>query len=257
MIEYPPITIVIPAYNAEEYIENCLQSVLLQEYPPSEKEILVVDDGSTDRTAEIVKRYPEVTLYSLPENQGCGHALNYGFRKATGKYIAWIAADDQYSILYPFALCRQVRAMEARGASWSYWRDFYQQDNGTVERIEPYWFFFRLLNPFFEYYNLLRFFMLFLKNPINSSGVMFHHGSYYQFGEWDPLTKNADCDREMWFKYSLKGAPLAVLNGAAIVYRLHEGQLSRQSEAMEAGYRYTKEKAWKLFKERYLARSAH
>lgn len=89
------ISIIIPMYNVEEYLEACLDSVANQS--KSHLEVIMIDDGSTDQTGEIAKRYAkqyEWFHYYYIENQGLGHARNYGVSKATGKYIAFLDSDD-------------------------------------------------------------------------------------------------------------------------------------------------------------------
>ena len=89
------ISIIICAFNEEEKISRCIESVRTQTY--SNWELWVVDDGSTDRTAEIVKKYKatdeRIHLYSQ-ENQGLSSARKSGIRCATGEYLIFIDADD-------------------------------------------------------------------------------------------------------------------------------------------------------------------
>lgn len=89
------VTMIIPAYNAEKTIEKCLDSVLNQTY--SNLEILIIDDGSSDRTAEIVNKYSKqdsrINLYQQ-QNAGVSSARNQGLNLCTGKYIQFIDADD-------------------------------------------------------------------------------------------------------------------------------------------------------------------
>lgn len=92
-----PITfsIVIPAYNAQDYVERCIRSVLAQ---PVSAQVVVVDDGSTDRTGEICDALAadeRVTVVHQP-NGGLCVARNEGFRRATGQYVAFLDADDFY-----------------------------------------------------------------------------------------------------------------------------------------------------------------
>lgn len=89
----PLITIIIPVYNGERYIAEAIDSAISQDY--DNKEILVIDDGSTDGTREIVKRYKDV-VYHYKKNGGVASALNYGIEKAKGEYISWLSHDDYY-----------------------------------------------------------------------------------------------------------------------------------------------------------------
>lgn len=95
------ISIIIPAYNAEKTIERCLDSVLAQEGFENIKEILVVDDGSKDNTAEIVKSYTnQFSVIKLIEktNGGVSSARNEGIRQATGEYIVFCDSDDEMKV---------------------------------------------------------------------------------------------------------------------------------------------------------------
>lgn len=90
-------TIVIPAYNAERYIGRCLDSLLNQDLPADEYEILVVNDGSTDGTWNVVQGYVRKTsnirAFST-ENRGVSEARNYACSQAVGKYFTFVDADD-------------------------------------------------------------------------------------------------------------------------------------------------------------------
>ena len=84
------ISVIIPAYNEEKYIEECIQSILLQSVHPDE--IIVVDNNSTDSTRAILKRYQQVRVVSEPK-QGMIYARNAGFEAATSTIIARCDAD--------------------------------------------------------------------------------------------------------------------------------------------------------------------
>lgn len=85
------LTIVIPAYNEEGCIEECLESIALQSEKPDE--VIVVDNNSTDRTSEIARSFPFVKVIKEPE-QGISYAHHAGFNIAKGDYIARIDADS-------------------------------------------------------------------------------------------------------------------------------------------------------------------
>jgi glycosyltransferase involved in cell wall biosynthesis len=88
------ITVVIPAYNAADYIARAIDSVLAQ--TRSADEIIVVDDGSTDNTGEIVAGYGSKVKYIRQENAGASAARNTGINAATGTWIAFLDADDEW-----------------------------------------------------------------------------------------------------------------------------------------------------------------
>jgi glycosyltransferase involved in cell wall biosynthesis len=102
----PLVSILIPAYNAEKTIGETIHSALDQTWP--NKEILVIDDGSTDRTSEIVRSFvPRITAV-FTENRGMGAALNLAFRLCHGDYIQELDADD---LLLPDKIERQLAAL--------------------------------------------------------------------------------------------------------------------------------------------------
>jgi glycosyltransferase involved in cell wall biosynthesis len=87
----PTVTVIIPAYNRERFIRCALDSVFAQTYPICQ--VIVVDDGSTDRTAQIAHCYPQVTLLSRA-NGGPSVARNDGLSAANGEVIAFLDSDD-------------------------------------------------------------------------------------------------------------------------------------------------------------------
>ncbi len=86
------ISVVIPVYNCESYLNQAIQSVLAQTLPADE--IIVVDDGSTDGSAAVAADYPESVQYRYQKNQGIGAARNYGVDQSHGEYLAFLDADD-------------------------------------------------------------------------------------------------------------------------------------------------------------------
>ena len=94
---YPLISVVIPAYNAEQFLDETLESVLSQTY--ENWECIIVNDGSTDNTESIAKKWCEKDArfrYFYKENSGASDTRNLGIKKARGEYIAFLDADDLY-----------------------------------------------------------------------------------------------------------------------------------------------------------------
>ena len=100
----PLISVMIPAYEAEDYLGEAIQSVLDQDYEPVE--VIVVDDGSTDGTGAVAARFPRVQ-YHRQDNAGNGAARNAAVERATGTLFAFLDADDR---LVPTALSTLHRA---------------------------------------------------------------------------------------------------------------------------------------------------
>ncbi|WP_309386010.1 glycosyltransferase family 2 protein [Cerasicoccus frondis] len=106
-MDQPLVTSGVAAYNAEAFIAETIESILDQSYSP--QEIIIVDDGSTDKTPEIIAQYPGVRLIQQT-NQGEGAARNRIIQEAQGKYIAFLDHDDKWR---PEKLAKQVAALEA------------------------------------------------------------------------------------------------------------------------------------------------
>lgn len=86
------VSVIIPVYNAEEFLAEAIGSVLAQSYQPLE--IIVVDDGSTDGTAEVASSFGEMVRYAYQPNRGPSAARNRGLEMARGELISFLDADD-------------------------------------------------------------------------------------------------------------------------------------------------------------------
>ena len=93
------VSVIIPSYNSEKYIGETLASVCAQTY--ADFEVLVMNDCSQDRTAEIVEKYAQkdsrIHLINLPGNKGVSHARNQGVRMASGEWIAFLDSDNKWT----------------------------------------------------------------------------------------------------------------------------------------------------------------
>jgi len=91
----PKITIIIPVYNTEKYVEKCIESIINQTY--KNLEIIIVNDGSTDNSYNICKKYCEIDeriILLTQDNQGLSVARNNALDIATGKYVEFVDSDD-------------------------------------------------------------------------------------------------------------------------------------------------------------------
>lgn len=97
------LTIVVPVYKVEPYINKCLDSLLVSPELMRKLEVLIINDGTPDNSAEMsreyVKRYPETFRQIDKENGGHGSAWNMGLKEATGKYLRFLDSDDWLSNL--------------------------------------------------------------------------------------------------------------------------------------------------------------
>lgn len=102
----PKVSIIVPVYNGSNYVGEAIDSALAQTY--KNLEIIVVNDGSTDNTEEIVKSYGDKVRYFAKPNGGTSTALNLGIKNMTGDYFSWLSHDDLY---YPNKIERQVEEL--------------------------------------------------------------------------------------------------------------------------------------------------
>ncbi|MEH6648958.1 MAG: glycosyltransferase family 2 protein [Motiliproteus sp.] len=105
--DLPLVSIIIPVYNGEKYIGDCIQSVVNQSYP--NKQIIVVDDGSTDASRQVVEDFGDQVEYHYQKNAGSAVARNTGIDQAKGCYIAFNDGDDLWA---PERLHQQVNFLE-------------------------------------------------------------------------------------------------------------------------------------------------
>jgi glycosyltransferase involved in cell wall biosynthesis len=109
MPEAPQVSVVIPAYNAAWCVGRAIDSVLAQTF--RDFELIVVDDGSTDGTAAVLAAYGDKLRVVAQANGGMSNARNAGIRAASGRYLAFLDADDRW---LPDKLARQVALLDAR-----------------------------------------------------------------------------------------------------------------------------------------------
>jgi glycosyltransferase involved in cell wall biosynthesis len=102
------VSCVVPCFNGERYLAEAIDSILAQTHRPLE--IIVIDDGSTDRSAEVVRRYGASVRYHHQENRGPGAACNQGLALATGAFVAFLEQDDLW---LPDKTRRQLAAFAA------------------------------------------------------------------------------------------------------------------------------------------------
>ena len=104
------VSVIMPVYNEEKYLSYAIDSILAQTY--SAWELIIVNDASTDRTEEIVKKYtdPRIRYFTYEENKGNPYAQNLGMRESKGEYILALAGDD---IAYPNMLKSQVEYLDS------------------------------------------------------------------------------------------------------------------------------------------------
>lgn len=206
----PLVSIVIPAYNAELTIYDCLKSLLEQTY--SNFEIIVIDDGSDDSTWNICNvfesRHTNVHVYKQ-KNSGIASALNYGISKAKGKYIARMDADD---ISLPERIEIQVRYLEQNCdvslVSTSYIKFISGLSLETVRHPEE---------------NLVICLLLSYCSPICHPAAMLRSDVFRENKYNESIAAE---DHEFWCRISIKHK-LSNIDQPLLMYRISDGSLSK------------------------------
>ncbi len=128
------LTITVPTYNAEKYLRDCLDSFCIEEVLP-DIEVLIINDGSTDRSAEIadeyIRRYPDSFRMITKENGGHGSGINYGIKNASGKYFKVVDADDWVD---EKAFGRLIETLKAHDTDIVYSGFLWAFDNGESDK---------------------------------------------------------------------------------------------------------------------------
>jgi glycosyltransferase involved in cell wall biosynthesis len=132
----PFVSVLIDTYNHERFIEQAIVSVLEQDFPESEREIIVVDDGSTDRTPDTVKKFEPRVRLLRKENGGQASAFNAGIPECKGEIVAFLDGDDWWT---PRKLDTVVRTLQAEPKIGAVGHAIYETDEegSTRATIQP------------------------------------------------------------------------------------------------------------------------
>lgn len=127
------VSVIIPVYNVEKYIDKTLKSIFAQTY--KDIEIVLVDDCSTDKSAQIIAKYkeihPEIIYFLQPKNMGAGAARNKALELASGQYVAFLDSDDLW---LPEKTERQINLMKKQKSPFSYTAiEMMDEDGKTIK----------------------------------------------------------------------------------------------------------------------------
>lgn len=181
----PLVSVIIPAYNEEDYIGNCIDSLLNQSY--KNFEVIVVDDGSTDKTPGILRKYPKIKLLE-GQHKGPGFSRNLGSRKAKGEILVFIDADMTFDKDYLANLVNPlIKDQEITGTTHDY-----EEAINTNNRWSFLWGRIRVprRTPYVQKRKDMVIFRAIRKK------------AFLKMGGFDPVYGYAD-DQTFWFKYKL------------------------------------------------------
>jgi len=203
------VSIIIPCYNAEKWIAEAINSALSQTYSPIE--VIVVDDGSTDGSLDLIKSYGSKIKWETGVNRGQSAARNKGFMLSQGKYVQWLDGDDY---ILPEKIENQVAYLEKTGSDIVYgdWRLQHHRECGKVEFGKF------IKNQVHE--DML--FYIISENLIHVMVALTRREIIEKINGFDEDLKAGE-DTDLWIRSSIAGAKFDYLCGCYSVYRIYEG----------------------------------
>ena len=205
------VSVVIPAFNCEKYIAECIDSVLNQSY--QDFEIIIIDDGSTDGTVKTVSGYEDdrIKLFHQEGNSGSGAARNYGVEKASGQWIAFVDADDTW---LPDKLQKQLA--ECSSQEWSHTDLFflggiYPKDTKATAFTSKHSG--HILDD------------LLVENSIGTSSVIIKKKTFLDFGGFNTELRALQ-DWDLWLRVAEKHE-ICYIDEPLVYYRVHSSSVSR------------------------------
>jgi glycosyltransferase involved in cell wall biosynthesis len=208
------VSIVIPVYNRESFLAEAVESALAQE--GIRPQIIVVDDGSTDGTPSVARRYAQRITYLRQENAGPPAARNRGVREAQGGFLSFLDSDDLWPPDRSRALLECLDAHPAAGGAMGHLQyipvDVTRSGRFAAARREA--------EPVLNY---------------NLSASLFRMESFRAVGPFDESMKFSD-DWDWFVRAREKGMQIEILPGVTLINRRHGGNLSNRRDA---GNHYT------------------
>ncbi len=221
MTTVPLVSCIISVFNGESYLAESVDSALSQTY--DQVEVIVADDGSTDRTADIVANYRERVRYMYQEHQGAAAAKNMALQSAKGEFVAFLDADDLW---HPDKLTRQVMVMRERPEidfCFTNYRNFWVEEMRDEEekyRDHP------LLSP---------------DGAWSICTLLMHRNRFTRFGAFDEHLRGYE--NITWMLAAARaGAVIEVLPETLMYRRIHGSNQSRE-RALDDEFFYVV-KAW-------------
>lgn len=214
----PTVTILMPVYNAERYLALTIQSLLNQRN--INFELIIINDGSSDSTLQIVKSFknPRIRLINHRQNKGIAVRLNEGLRLARGQYIARADADDIY---HPQRLEKQLKFLN----KYQYgivgtWAELIDEKGKTFG-----------LDRRFNNHHFIKWSLLFGSCPLIHPSVMFDKKQVLDFDGYDPTWKHTE-DYELWSRLA-NHTRMGILEKNLMSLRVHKQSVSRVNNCIQ------------------------
>lgn len=215
----PQVSVIIPAYNQARYLAEAIESALAQSF--TDREIIVVDDGSTDHTAAIAKRFGNAIGYIYQENQGLASARNTGIRRARGELVALLDSDDAWlpnflAELVRLATVQPQRAVFYSGVCYMDAEGSPLPQRGAVAVLSPAAFRRKLLR----------------SNFLVPSAILMRRQAVLEAGLFDIRYRRLQ-DWELWVRMVRLGYTFTGVAHGLVRYRIHQESLSTDPDGGE------------------------
>ena len=208
------VSVIIPAYNGDRYIEEAIAGILAQTY--TDYEIIVVDDGSTDNTEQIIKQYGDRIKYFSQANQGVAASRNLGLAQAQGEYIAFLDQDD---VFLPHKLASQVALLDrdnSLGIVNSGWQ-IVDQNGLFKSSVEPW-----------QQIQNLTTANLIIWKPVFLGAMLFRRSWLDQTTGFDTALEQTP-DVDLVIRLAGMGCPADWVKETTVKYRQHEANASKNT----------------------------
>ncbi|CAE6482824.1 Glycosyl transferase [Nitrosomonas nitrosa] len=219
----PLVSVIIPTFNCESYIAETINSVLNQDYPSIE--LIIIDDGSTDKTRHIISDYKDKLTLITQNNSGVCVARNRGIKEAAGQFICLMDHDDYW---FPDKISRQVAEFMAHpeiGIVYSSFTLWKSNSDGTF--ASPDTFGNQLVNDEIDnYYSGWIYHLLLLDSWVLTSTAMIRAEVFDECGDFDENLPYSE-DWDLWLRVARK-YPFLKLHRSTTLYRQHPGQGNRK-----------------------------
>ena len=215
----PSISVVMPAYNHEKFVGEAIESVLNQSY--EDFELVIVDDGSTDKTAEIINSFNDLRIkYHYQSNQDAFNSLNNGMAMTTGEFIAIINSDDVYELN---RLERMLQVHRETGAQCVFSDVALIDDKSEVIRDKDFWWIGWHENNRQYYYQYKDLYAAFLNANImvTTSNLFMTRQAYEEVGNFEPLRYLHDYDYIFRLLNAFPDSVHYLADEKLMQYRLH------------------------------------
>lgn len=222
MQKQPLVSIIIPVFNGEDFLNEAIKSAINQTY--DNIEILVINDGSTDDTEKIAKTYGRKIRYYYKENGGVASALNFAIKKMNGEYFSWLSHDDYYS---PSKIASEIKALGKQSDGKNVVYCNYSLLDQKRHSFSPY-----KIEDYYSEKDRANGILMLMQRMIGGCTLLIHSSHFKRVGMFNEKLRTTQ-DYDMWYRI-LRGAKLIHVPENLVVTRIHEKQGSNTIKEFDA-----------------------